>query len=140
MNQQITYTNEIKLNYENRNLALAFSNCSYSYGMQKYEYRLYPYQKEWNICNDGEGVSYANLYAGKYSFQVRAIYPGKYNGEITTLKIKILPHWSQTWIFRIGVVLCVITILLYLFQKIKISNAEGSECCVWNMTLTRQIC
>ena len=119
LNQQITYTNEIKLNYENRNLALAFSNCSYSYGMQKYEYRLYPYQKEWNICNDGEGVSYANLYAGKYSFQVRAIYPGKYNGEITTLKIKILPHWSQTWIFRIGVVLCVITILLYLFQKIK---------------------
>lgn len=119
LQRQISYTDKIKLNYTNRDFALSFSNCSYSYGMQKYEYRLWPYQKEWIICNDGEGVSYANLSAGKYTFEVRAIYPGKLDGEITTLQITILPHWSQTWIFKTTILLCLIAALILTFQKIR---------------------
>lgn len=119
LQQQITYTNDIELNYDNRDFSLAFSNCSYSYGMQKYEYRLVPYQKEWIICNDGEGVSYANLLAGEYIFQVRAIYPGKINTEITALKIVILPHWSQTWIFKIILLLLFVSLIWYLAHKIR---------------------
>lgn len=119
LQQQIAYTDDIELNYKNRDFSLAFSNCSYSYGMQKYEYRLYPYQKEWIICNDGEGVSYANLLAGEYTFQVRAIYPGKNNSETTALKIIISPHWSQTWVFRMALLLLVVCIIWYLLLRMK---------------------
>lgn len=119
LQQQIAYSNEIELNYENRDFSLSFSNCSYSYGMQKYEYRLLPYQKEWIVCNDGEGVSYANLPPGEYTFQVRAIYPGKINAEITALKIAILPHWSQTWMFRMTIALFFIGFIVYLVKKVR---------------------
>lgn len=100
LSKGISYVNSIVLNNANRNFSLVFSNLSYSKEQQKYNYRLLPYQKHWLVANDGEKASYTNLPEGEYTFEVMNIYPDGYIGELTSLTIKILPHWTHTWPFR----------------------------------------
>lgn len=101
LTQSLFYVPSVRLNYANRNFSLSFNNLSYSEGQQKYSYRLRPYQQEWLVSNGNEKVSYANLPAGAYTFEVKNIYPDERMGDVTFLKVDILPHWSETWIFRL---------------------------------------
>ena len=75
LSQSIFYTHFVRLNHANRDFALTFNNLSYSESQQKYSYRLRPYQPDWLVANGGEKVSYANLPAGDYVFEVTTIYP-----------------------------------------------------------------
>lgn len=102
----ISYTDEITLNHNNRDFSLTFSNLSFSSNLQKYKYRLLPYQREW-IVSDAGKASYTNLPTGNYTLEMRSIYPDGVNSEVTTLSVKILPHWSQSVWFRI----CMMTLL-----------------------------
>ncbi|WP_455593186.1 hybrid sensor histidine kinase/response regulator transcription factor [Bacteroides sp.] len=115
----ISYTDSIILSDANRDFSLAFNNLSYSEEQQKYNYRLLPYQEHWLVANDGEKASYTNLPEGEYTFEVKNIYPDGHNGAVTTLKIKILPHWSRTWPFRLLVFVCLVAAVAYLVRLIK---------------------
>lgn len=107
----------ISLSYKNRDFALSFSNSSYP-TTQKYVYRLIPYQNEWMECNSKEKISYANLMPGNYTFQIKN--PKSVNEEdITSLKINIQPHWTQTWMFRIFVLAVIIGGIYYSIFTIK---------------------
>lgn len=101
LNQIISSAERIVLDNDNRDFSLSFNNLSYSDERQKYNYRLLPYQGNWLISDEGERASYTNLPAGDYVFEVRNIYPNGETGEVTSLKIVILPHWSQTFVFRL---------------------------------------
>ena len=37
--------------------------------LQKYLFRLYPYQEEWIMADEGEKISYDRLPAGTYTFR-----------------------------------------------------------------------
>ena len=78
---------------------MTFNNLPYSDEQQKYNYRLLPYQGNWLISDEGEKASYTNLPAGEYVFEVKNIHPNGQTGAVTSLKIVILPHWSQTFAF-----------------------------------------
>lgn len=101
LEKSIFYTSDIRLNYENHNFSLTFNNLSYSENQQKYSYRLRPYQREWLITNGEEKVSYANLPAGYYVFEVKNIQPDDQESQVTTLGVTVLPHWSETLLFRL---------------------------------------
>lgn len=118
LKQAMAYTDQITLSHTNRNFSLSFSNLSYSDNIQKYNYRLWPYQTDWITCNDKERISYANLPTGVYKFQVRSINE-KTNNKITTLQITILPHWSETWVFRSFILLTCIATVYYFIRKFK---------------------
>ena len=115
----ITYTDSIVLSDANRDFSLAFNNLSYSDEQQKYNYRLLPYQEHWLVANDGEKASYTNLPEGEYTFEVKNIYPDGHSGELTSLKITILPHWSRTWPFRLLVFVLLIAAVAYLVRLIR---------------------
>lgn len=100
------YTDYISLSHKNRDFALSFSNSPYPTA-QKYVYRLIPYQNEWIECNSKEKISYANLLPGNYTFQIKSQKAVK-EEDITSLKINIQPHWTQTWMFRFFVLLVII--------------------------------
>ena len=91
------------LDNDNKDFSLTFNNLSYSDEQQKYNYRLLPYQGNWLISDEGEKASYTNLPAGEYVFEVKNIHPNGQTGAVTSLKIVILPHWSQTFAFRLFV-------------------------------------
>ena len=119
LNQAIEYTDQITLSDENKNFSLSFSNLPYSDNMQTYNYRLTPYQTEWITCNNKERISYINLPAGTYTFQVKNIYPDKSDSKVTSLKIIIQPHWTQTWFFYLSVFTLSMGVIYYLVHLIK---------------------
>lgn len=111
------YTDYISLSHKNRDFALSFSNSPYPTA-QKYVYRLIPYQNEWIECNSKEKISYANLLPGNYTFQIKNQKAVK-EENITSLKINIQPHWTQTWMFRFFVLLVIIGGIYYSIFTIK---------------------
>lgn len=111
------YTDYISLSHKNRDFALSFSNSPYPTA-QKYVYRLIPYQNEWIECNSKEKISYANLLPGNYTFQIKNQKAVK-EEDITSLKINIQPHWTQTWMFRLFVLLVIIGGIYYSIFTIK---------------------
>lgn len=119
LDKMISYTEQVILNNANRDIALIFNNLSYSNEQQKYNYRLLPYQESWLISDDGEKAVYTNLAAGDYVFEVRSIYPDGQAGPVTSLKIVILPHWSNTLIFRVFILLLVSVGIMYCIRLMK---------------------
>jgi two-component system sensor histidine kinase/response regulator len=111
------YTDYISLSHKNRDFALSFSNSPYPTA-QKYVYRLIPYQNKWIECNSKEKISYANLLPGNYTFQIKNQKAVK-EEDITSLKINIQPHWTQTWMFRFFVLLVIIGGIYYSIFTIK---------------------
>lgn len=108
------------MNHANRDFALTFNNLSYSESQQKYSYRLRPYQPDWLVANGGEKVSYANLPAGEYVFEVKNIYPDERDSKITSLRVEILPHWSETFFFRFCMMVLGGIIVYMVIQRIKL--------------------
>ena len=120
LSQSIFYTPFVRLNHANRDFALTFNNLSYSESQQKYSYRLRPYQPDWLVANGGEKVSYANLPAGEYVFEVKNIYPDERDSKITSLRVEILPHWSETFFFRFCMMVLGGIIVYMVIQRIKL--------------------
>lgn len=120
LSQSIFYMPFVRLNHANRDFALTFNNLSYSESQQKYSYRLRPYQPDWLVANGGEKVSYANLPAGKYTFEVKNIYPDERESKVTSLKVEILPHWSETFLFRFCVIVWVVMAIHMVIHRIKL--------------------
>lgn len=120
LNEGVSFINKIVLDNDNRDFSLTFNNLSYSKEQQKYNYRLLPYQENWLISDDGEKASYTNLPEGDYIFEVKNIYPDGQTGAVTALKIKILPHWSRTTLFRLFILLVVIGTVAYLVRLVRV--------------------
>lgn len=120
LREGISYTDSLVLSNANRDFSLIFNNLSYSEEQQKYNYRLLPYQEHWLVSNDGEKASYTNLPEGEYTFEVKNIYPDGGSGDVTTLKIKILPHWSRTVFFRSLILLVILGIIAWLVRLVRI--------------------
>lgn len=120
LSQSIFYTSFVELNHANRDFSLTFNNLSYSEGQQKYSYRLRPYQPDWLVANGGEKVSYANLPAGKYIFEVKNIYPDERESKVTSLKVEVLPHWSETFFFRFCVIILAAMVIYMVIHRVKL--------------------
>jgi len=120
LNQFIPFTDRIVLDNDNKDFSLTFNNLSYSDEQQKYNYRLLPYQGNWLISDEGEKASYTNLPAGEYVFEVKNIHPNGQTGAVTSLKIIILPHWSQTFAFRLFVSLLLLGGVAYGVRLIRL--------------------
>lgn len=124
LSKNLYHTHSLRLNNSNRNFSLGFNSLSYSNQHQKIRYRLYPYQQEWIITDNQRKVSYNNLKADTYSFQIQNMYPNEQLGPLTELQITILPHWSETWWFRLIVVTIILILIYRIIRHFKIRQAR----------------
>lgn len=122
LHNSIFFTKKIELNSDNRNFSINFNNFSYSPEDQKYRYRLYPYQEKWIITDKNEKISYANLPAGTYLFEVQSLCPDEEIGELSTLEIEILPHWNETLLFKLFILFLLIMFALWVWYSIRIKQ------------------
>ncbi len=122
LDKGFSYTKQLNLNYDNNNFSLLFSNLSYSSELQKYQYRLSPFQSEWLIANEGEKISYANLPSGHYCFEVKNIFPDGTNSALTNLDIIINPHWSKTLWFRMLLLVLIFLVFYSQYRRIKLKQ------------------
>lgn len=117
LNSNIASVDHLELINANRDFSLLFNNLAFSKDLQKYSYRLYPYQKDWIVSETGK-VSFTNLSAGYYVFEVKTLFPNNTEGDVTALPITILPHWSQTIWFRLLLIFSVLFLVGYIFYSL----------------------
>ena len=92
----IDQANELEIGPEYKQFSIFFNTFNYiSSNRTYYYYKLEGIDKDWQRTDELK-VSYSNLPAGKYSFQIKAIGPNGETSTIRNLKIVILPPWYKT--------------------------------------------
>lgn len=93
----ITYTDTIRLHYDQSSLNLEFSTLNYaSIETNQYAYKLEGIDKDW-IFSRNRQASYSHILPGEYTFRVKANNSdGKWDNPETVLQIVITPPWWQT--------------------------------------------
>lgn len=124
LSKNLYHTRALKLHNANRNFSLGFNSLSYNNQYQKVRYRLYPYQKEWIVTDNQQKVSYNNLKADTYAFQIQNMYTNEQMGPLTELQVTILPHWSETWWFRLAILAFVMTVIYRFIRYLKLRQAR----------------
>jgi len=99
LKKHINLTNEIRLKPHQSSFSIEFVVPNYVSGRHNmFAYKLENYEKDWTYTTSQRIVSYSNLPAGKYIFQVKAANSaGIWNNETRNLVIVILPVWYKTW-------------------------------------------
>ena len=100
LQKHISLTDRITLNHKQSSFALSFVVSNYIAGKHNtFAYKLDGYDKRWFVVDDNQRwATYANLPHGTYNFLIKvANNDGKWCDEVTSLEIKVLPAWYQTW-------------------------------------------
>lgn len=90
----------IRLQPDEQDLEIEFSSLDYLHQDQiRYAYCLEGGDKRWVFTENGKNsVTYKNLAKGRYVFKVKATdRNGLLSNEVTTLVIRRLPAWYETW-------------------------------------------
>ncbi|HEX4807882.1 MAG TPA: two-component regulator propeller domain-containing protein [Bryobacteraceae bacterium] len=134
LKESITVTNTLTLSYKQNFFSFAFSALSYaSAERNRYRYKLGGLENEWNETDGNHRTAtYTALPPGDYVFRViGSNNRGLWNSRGTSIRIRILPPWWETWWFRglaIGVALSVLWAIYYIrVRGIKQRNRELEE-------------
>ncbi|MEJ7559626.1 MAG: two-component regulator propeller domain-containing protein [Pedobacter sp.] len=106
LEKDISYTNEIKLDYDQATISFRFAGLNYvSNENNNYAYKLDGEDEDWINVGNVKQAFYTNLDPGTYTFRVRASNNDQvWNKEGTAVKVVIsAPFWA-TWWFRIGAI------------------------------------
>ena len=117
----ISYTREITLTYKENVFTVEFADLNFLHPERcQYSYKLENFNKEW-LFTDGRNrkATYTNLDPGTYIFKVKTTNTdGTWNTNGAFLTINILPPWWQTIIFKILVLIGVISAsILFYFNR-----------------------
>lgn len=86
-------------------------------GKNEYQCRLLKYSKDWEPIGRNHSKTYANLFPGKYTFEVRAANKDGYWSEPISLAIIIeRPYW-QSWWFRLFWLVTIICLFIVIYLK-----------------------
>lgn len=109
LNVSVTYSNGIKLDYDEYAFSLEFASLDYSNPPQnKYNYILEGFDPDWRDGGNQRFVTYTNLDPGNYIFRVKGSNNhGVWNNEGASIKISVIPPFWKTWWF---IFLLIITI------------------------------
>lgn len=121
LENDINFTNSIKLLQRENVVTIDFAALSYSYSDKiEYEFRLLGFSDIWSNNSTNNSVTYTNLESGTYTFQVRVGNIGK-DQPVKSLEITVLPPFYQTWGFRLSIAFLII-LLAFLFIKQRLKN------------------
>lgn len=117
LNKDISHTNMIRLNHQDRAFSVEFTAINYINSEKiSYAHKLEGLERKWNYVGGRSFVRYTTLPPGDYVLRVmNANGDGVWNFDEARLEIKILPAFYNTWWFRLLIVtlLAFFTILLF---------------------------
>lgn len=116
------FSEGITLNPRNFRFSVLFNNFSYSQQEQRFQYRLYPYEKEWRLTTGSEKVSYARLPHGKYTLQANSMSPDGTLGPMTSFSVTIRPKWTETVWFFLGCILLFLATMAFIWARLNKSQ------------------
>jgi ligand-binding sensor domain-containing protein/signal transduction histidine kinase len=118
LTRSISATRSINLSYKDNLLSFEFAAINYaSPEKNQYAYKMEGLDKVWNQVGNKRFITYAGLAPGKYVLNARGSNnDGVWNEEGTSLKITITPRFSQTWWFKICVLLLLTGAGVFLYE------------------------
>ena len=114
----ISETGKLVLTYRENFITFEFVALDYTTPEKiEYAYMMEGFDKDWIYCAKKREANYTNLDPGNYTFKVKASNSDNiWNEEGTSLKIVILPAWWNTLLFRMLVILSLISIVFSLYR------------------------
>ena len=116
LKQSISVTKFLTLRPAQNIFSFEFSALSYaSPERNRYRYRLEGLETEWNE-RDGSHrtATYTTLPPGDYTFRVQGSNNrGTWNEAGTSVVVRILPPWWNTWLFRVALAAFILILLWY---------------------------
>ena len=125
LDESISRTKSVKLNYKNNVFSLIFSALHFADPPNnKFAYKLNGFDADWIQTDVNHTASYTNLNPGTYVFMVKTVNnSGVWSNNPAELKIIVLPPPWKTWWAYIGYALIIFSILYamarYYIQQIK---------------------
>ena len=109
---------------ENLVLPYRYNNIAFDFGsvelnspnLVRYQYILEGYDKEWHSIANRTSVTFGNLQEGTYVFKLQAKNQFSKWSDPVEYTFEVLPPWWQTWWFRIGVVVCALSVFYGLIR------------------------
>lgn len=100
LEQDLSQTQSIQLDYENRNFAIEFASLNYNKtNKEVYEYMLEGYEDKW-IKTGSSKITYNKLPPGNYVFKARIVSLDDTKSPIQTLEVKVSAPWYGTWLAK----------------------------------------
>jgi len=98
LKNNIDFTDEIKLKYDQNSFTLEFTSVNYFDGDVSYQYYLEGLENSWSPLTQRMQANYTNLSPGEYSFHIRATNKiSNQTGKTRTLTFIISPPFWATW-------------------------------------------
>jgi signal transduction histidine kinase/ligand-binding sensor domain-containing protein len=123
LQENISYTDEIFLDYKHRFISLEFSTLnSHTTGKENYAYMMEGLDKEWVEAGNRNYVSYASMRDGTYTFKVKARNPdGIWSDSVAALSITITsPFWKSWWFILLEVILAAALAVFIYYYLVKV--------------------
>ena len=133
LKKSITYLNEIELDANQNSFSIQVAALSYQAPeMNRLEYTLEGFDREWYTVGRNSVINYSNLPYGSYTLRIRGSNSdGKWNEAERTLNIRIRPpFYLSTWAYIIYVllVLCSLAgIIVYFKQRTQQKHRKAME-------------
>ncbi|GEO11174.1 hybrid sensor histidine kinase/response regulator [Segetibacter aerophilus] len=110
LKQDISYTQDVRLSYDQSVISLEFAALDFTTATKKeYAFMLEGFDKDWNYVGSRNTASYTNLSPGNYRFKVKyRTNEGLWSPVNAGLEITIVPPFWLTWWFKLLVALTVV--------------------------------
>ena len=128
--ENVTYLNNLYLNYKQDNVTFFFSALHYSYPKRnKYAYKLTGENDDWIEIGNKREATYTNLAPGDYTFIVKATNcDGIWSESVASIKLYISPPFWLTWWFIISsTLLATLGVVLGLRARVKIIQDQKNR-------------
>lgn len=122
LTKSITYSDEIELDAEQNSFSLQVAALSYQAPeMNRLEYKLEGFDREWYTVGRNSMINYSNLPYGSYTLRIKGSNSdGKWNETERVLSIRIHPpFYLSVWAYAIYVVLslCSLAAIILYFKR-----------------------
>jgi len=118
LERSITDMDAITLSHKHHTFSFEYAALNYIHSEKnEYAYMMKGIEDSWNYVGQRRFVTYANLAPGDYTFKVKASNNhGVWNEEGVSLKITILPHFWETWWFRMSLAILILALVFIVFR------------------------
>ncbi len=121
--EDISVADEIILHEKTRSFSIDFSALTYrAISNYVYAYRLMGYDDNWiELEKNAHTVTYMNLPAGTYQFQVKYVPKERLDtGEVTQINLRIKPYFYKTvWFISLMLLLVVLAIIMLHIWRVR---------------------
>ena len=118
LKKSITYSDEIELDADQNSFSLQVAALSYQAPeMNRLEYKLEDFDREWYTVGRNSVINYSNLPYGSYKLRIRGSNSdGKWNEEERVLDIRIRPpFYLSAWAYAVYLMLALCTLIGVVF-------------------------